>query len=355
MIRLHELPIDDVILVRLMPTDENGEIQSKLARDFEGILSNTVPKARLQDALKAAYDGLVASGLLERHGRARIRITEAGRDRAAAYLGYTPSTAKPTWTRLRDVWLVTKALGLPPPHNAPVESALAKAEGIRAAIMWAHFDLPFETYPTLTRARDALLWRRLVSSDVAARLAERIDILTEKAFNQSTVIAELLNEMLDWKRDLDREQALTQLVAQIVGAKNAKPPELRNAILRAAVSFGENRKEPVVETAVAEPAVADRVDYDQFARAVKAAAAACTTGRFGDNEVFISHVWEHWRRGGPDRTYDLALFKEHLVEASRLRKLDLSRADMAYALDQNDVSASEIKRFDNTLHFIRLD
>ena len=55
--------------------------------------------------------------------------------------------------------------------------------------------------------------------------------------------------------------------------------------------------------------------------------------------------------------HDITLhdIKKRLITANRMRKLDLSRADLAYALNQKDVLSSEIKHANSSFHFIRLD
>ena len=75
----------------------------------------------------------------------------------------------------------------------------------------------------------------------------------------------------------------------------------------------------------------------------------------GDYKVFISRVWETMQQQHPDLQLSLAEFKQRLVTANQQRLLTLSRADMAYALDANDVAASAINHMNSTFHFIRLD
>jgi hypothetical protein len=79
------------------------------------------------------------------------------------------------------------------------------------------------------------------------------------------------------------------------------------------------------------------------------AAHAATSGRFGDEKVFISHV----HRALDDRSLSLEAFKERLVAAQRAGLLELSRADLVGAMPEIDVRASEIDSLGAAFHFIR--
>lgn len=87
-----------------------------------------------------------------------------------------------------------------------------------------------------------------------------------------------------------------------------------------------------------------------FAARVQAAGRQVPpAGRFG-SKAFIHAVWAIGR-------FDesLAEFKAMLVEANRLRLVDLSRADMPEALDPYNVQRSEIRHLGAVFNFIRVD
>lgn len=101
-----------------------------------------------------------------------------------------------------------------------------------------------------------------------------------------------------------------------------------------------------------EPVYVESFDLAVFANTVKTAARECQTGRFGSHKVFINHVWNALKNEAMFREFDLARFKEKLVEANRNHLLTLSRADMAAHLDQDDVLESETHYFNSEYHFI---
>lgn len=92
-------------------------------------------------------------------------------------------------------------------------------------------------------------------------------------------------------------------------------------------------------------------DLAVFARRVLETARTLTTGRFGEDRVFISHVFQALRS---ELGMSEAVFKARLLVANQKRLLSLSRADMVEWMDPTDVTASEIRNLGSTVHFIAL-
>lgn len=117
----------------------------------------------------------------------------------------------------------------------------------------------------------------------------------------------------------------------------------------------EQRRQEVERRKAAE---AKRIDgnaipiEDFAARTLDALNRTPEEARFGDYKVFVSSAWESLRADGVDITLDE--FKQRLIEANQRRLLTLSRADMAYALDQSLVRPSEFEHMNSTFHFIYL-
>jgi hypothetical protein len=89
-----------------------------------------------------------------------------------------------------------------------------------------------------------------------------------------------------------------------------------------------------------------------FAEAALDSARKSRGGHFGEDRVFINHVWKRFRRVHPASGLDLESFKERLLEANRARLLSLARADMSPMLERKDVEASEIHYLTATFHFL---
>jgi hypothetical protein len=146
------------------------------------------------------------------------------------------------------------------------------------------------------------------------------------------------------------------LLLRRAGAQREDPRELRDALLRSWIDAQESTAaEPTSEQsasrAVEGPA---ELDLASFAACVLAAARACGSGRFGDNKVFIAHVWRALQNDPDFPAIDLASFKSRLAEANHSRFLDLSRADLVQAMNPADVEQSELHYLNATFHFVRI-
>jgi hypothetical protein len=79
-----------------------------------------------------------------------------------------------------------------------------------------------------------------------------------------------------------------------------------------------------------------------------------STGRFGEDKVFINHVWQHLREEPRFKELGSEGFKQKLVEANQRRLLNLVAADMNQAFDANEISASRTTQGNATYNFILL-
>jgi len=121
---------------------------------------------------------------------------------------------------------------------------------------------------------------------------------------------------------------------------------LRDAVLRGWISGSVDQ--PDRRPSISPSGLAD------FVQKVRAAAEECASGRFGDNKVFIIHVWRALQNDPDFRGMDLPAFKQRLAEANNARLLDLSRADLVQAMDPDDVRLSEVTYLNAAFHFIRI-
>lgn len=339
MLSLQSITLADLLLSRMLFAGVQGMTASTLKQTLKPIAASELSNAAYSEQIKTSLTALTAKNHLERMSRARYRITALGQQQICDQLGAEINPTRVRWNTFKNADLVAYALQLPM-LSSDTRKEIATADGLRAAILKHAFALPIEDFPTLTQARNALLWQQLCDPAIAAKLQERLPTLRRQPFNQGTVMSALLNELLQASKPLPWEKALPQLIAKITNARRTAPDELRNAILRQALAAPEP------------PAV---LSDSEFAQATKKAAIATQGGRLGDYKVFISRVWETLQQQRPDLQLSLAEFKQWLLKANQQRLLTLSRADMAYALNADDVSASEISHMNSTFHFIRLD
>ncbi len=247
-----------------------------------------------KEGFAAAEDQLSRAGQLEASGRggARLRVTEAGRTRARAAFG-VPADISPGKGGGWAWWRDRYAV-----PRALGMRRVDSAEALRAALLRRLYlpELPADTAEGNLRATvDLLLAKRLQTAQPGA------------------------------------------------GA-------FRQAALRAWLQGGPSEKPAPVPPQGGLPE-----DLPSFATRVRAAATGCPTGRFGDNKVFISHVWNALVSGGSAAAGQERAFKERLVRANTAGLLRLSRADLAGAHDAADVRASETPYLGEVFHFLRLD
>jgi hypothetical protein len=272
-------------------------------------------------------------------------LTLDGRRRALAFLGIDELKPKTTWTTLKKVHLPARVLGIPAASDATIK-ALSSDPIFKAVLLKQEYDLPVAVLPRLDDVIDALVWRLLGFRNTARKL----DL---KALKTA-----LLNRELGDGRATDFKKAANQLLARRLGARRDDSKELRDAVLRGwidrdpALRAGgeQTRKSLPIPPVSPLPAF----DLATFAERVKAAAGGCVTGRYGDNKVFIAHVWKVFQSDPLFQNMDLAAFKHYLAEANNARLLDLSRADLVQAMNPDDVRQSEVRYMNASFHFVRI-
>jgi hypothetical protein len=275
-------------------------------------------------------------------------LTAEGHHRGLEFLGVSQLRPKTTWAVLRKTYLPTCALGMPASSEV-LFKALSSEPTFQAVLLKRQYDLSIAELPKPDEATDGLAWK-LIGFDGEGR-----------KFNPKNVKTAVFNRALGDGRAADFKKAATRLLAQRLGARRDDPKELRDAVVRGWIDQEENGADPAESAGVlpkSSPAssaqVRPTVDLPSFAEQVKSAARECPTGRFGDNKVFIAHVWKALQIDPAFRTMELDAFKEHLAEANNARLLDLSRADLVQAMDPDDVRQSEVHYLSATFHFVRI-
>jgi hypothetical protein len=325
-----DVPIaESLILARLLPAGEKGETAVKIAADLKPLLGEvpTVePLASLK--VKGLVEDLPAKGKSKKPA-SKARLTEQGRSAALGFLGVDVLPPKTNWGTIRKSYLTLRALGVP--ATAETLKKLGTDAGLKPALLKRLHALPIGDAPTLAQATDALTWKLLgVDSDAKLSVAAIQRALFHRALGDPG------------GRPIDPKKAVDHLVAKGLGTSSADAKKFRDAaLLKWIEAAGRVRAAPASDIA-------------DFAARVKAAAAGCRTGRFGDNKVFVVHVWRALKETSEFMGGDFPAFKAKLAEANNLRLLDLARADLVPAMDPEDVGLSEIQHLGATFHFIRI-
>ncbi|MCB0127950.1 MAG: hypothetical protein KDE58_37050, partial [Caldilineaceae bacterium] len=342
MLSLQPITLADLLLSRLLFAGVQGMTTSTLKQSLKAVAGSELSNAAYTEQMNHALAALAERNYVRQIRRARYQMTDDGQQNICNQLGVKAVPTRLRWHTFKNADLVAHALRLPALAN-DTRQQIANADGLRAAILKHYYELPVDNFVTLTEARNALLWQQLCDPKTATHLQERLPTLRRQTFNQGTVMSALLNDLLQASKPLPWEKALPQLIAKITNAKRTAPDELRNAILRQALvtpATATNKDTSTPPVNGTNPGAEPRpvvLSDSEFARITKEAATATEGGRLGDYKVFISRVWETMQQQHPDLQLSLAEFKQRLIAANQQRLLTLSRADMAYALDPEDV------------------
>ena len=358
-------PVGCLVLLRLLPPGDKGESPTKIQKDLEPLLSHRWSGVPLSGALNHAIDDLKASGLVTfllgktRKAATKICLTANGHQRALEILGVAKLRPKTTWNIIRKTHLPALALNLPVSTDAQFKTISADAS-FRAILLKRQYNLPTAEVPKPDDAIDALVWK-LIGFEGETR-----------KFNVKNVKAAVLNRALGDGRATDFKKAANRLIARDTGARRDDSNELRDAIVRAWVARctpadvedagekprrageGETNGSATTSPSALPTLVETETDLITFAERVKAAAHACPTGRYGDNKVFIAHVWKTLQSDPDYSGMTLDAFKHRLTRANNARLLDLGRADLIQAMDPEDIRLSEVHYLNATFHFVRI-
>lgn len=287
--------ISNLILARLaLAGRDKGETRSTASKDLWPLFER-MTKAEWDRVFEEKASGLIENGLAARFGRARYRVTGTGESAALKFLGVAELPERTKWERVKNWLLTAQALALNP-SSAKVQAHLKKSDGLRACILKQRHKLPTGELPTATQVMDLL-------------------------------------------------------AGQAVGARRSGAAELRQALLRQWID-GLAHSSPEQGLATAQTPTDET---QAFSSEVLAVARGCDTGWFGDNKVFIAHVWRKLHASGSAYAVDEQQFKQRLVEANRAGYLRLSRADLVEAMNPDDVAASATHYLGETFHFVRTD
>lgn len=279
-------------------SQQDGGTPHQITKALQTLRDEREGEDERRHAIDAEVSLLTQAGWVTHVRKAALTLTAGGRRAALAALEWKTLPSKADW---RSIKKRLSALALEQPR-LPLEDEKADE---KAAILARHHGLAIAANPTRQQLYDAFLWRAL-------------NVETAAPFTVPAAVEALFNQMLGSSSRLSLEQALEQLVARVAKVSTPLPK-----------------------------------DDGAFAARVLEAARGTTTGRFGDDKVFISHVLRQLEGEGTV-VGDTEVFKERLVAAHRRGLLSLSRADLVDAMTPADVEASESRYLSATFHFVRI-
>ena len=344
--------LSDLILARLLPSKNSVGI-STLHSDLNQLYHGKLSKRHVEQALTQLRE----AGLLESvKGQ---RLSDSGRKRALAYLGLSQAPARLNWPTVRDKYLLAKALGGAAPSDYNKLAAL---------LLKRRLDLPVGTTETLNGVFEAIACRVLGFRDYHS-LRQLRPLLLAKSIGSNEPLSEpervLPRVLLDCQSSGLRGMRQAAL-SEWLDPAGCKPVTLPNLLAGAPASPGDaatgtakprskpkSKSQPQPQpqpTAPAKP-----LDLQQFARTVLAAARTCPSGWFGDDQVFINHVWKQLADHAELAHLGLEGFKEKLIEAHQKGLLELRRADLVQLMDPHDVAESTARLYHAVFNFIRVN
>ena len=343
-----------------------GATLGEMARDLAPYVTHKLAPAAWRNGLTQTVAALAAQGLLVRHPRNRLELTERGRTAIREELG--GKVLPRGWEDIRDICLIALALDLiERPESA--RKALAKPDGLRAAILQRAYGLQIKGPPTAAKLRSALALaalERAFGNSIKAGLGGRTGF--------SGKAGRLLAAQLSARpRDFGTDQRLiAALAAEKIGSFQTDADSLRVAILRTFVSLPgaspapqrQPSSPPAAETrpvprpadlSPPRPAAAARPDLQGFARAVLAAATAGAEGWPGNRKAFISQVWRTIESRHPEWGLSIVEFKAMLAEAHRTGHITLANADLKDKRNMRELQESAIAYKNTVWHFVRAE
>jgi hypothetical protein len=355
-----------LVLVRIASAAD-GLSKTGLAADLAALIAHRIAAAQWRALMEREIVALADAGLVAMTG-ARLQASDAGIARAALFLGLKGDLPR-SWDEVHEVRLIAKALGL---EREPAKrlSALATADGLRAAIVQKAFGLKIRGVATPSRLRvglAAVALERAFGNQLEAGLAGKLG-LSAKAGRL------LAGQLAKKPRDFGTDARLVAaLAAEHVGVSQANLPALRLAVLRRYLDGPDKpaaRARPPAKAPIARPRLVEtapapapapapvepgRPDLAGFAREVRRHAEVRAQGWSGNRKAYISHVWHQLRDQRPEWGLSVIEFKCMLIEAHRAGSLALANADLKDASNIASLQESAVVYKNAVFHFIRVD
>lgn len=252
-------------------------------------------------------------------------LTETGRARALEFWQIDRLPPRIRWEALQRDYLVPRLLGI----NLANVIEKDRPKAVLAGVVKTLHDLPEDVASDPQSVIHALAWRQLGIESTARFTPEAVVARTLLDSEKKTTAGDLTRQLA--------ERGLESSGRDLVPA----------ALKRWLEGVDQTRSTASSKTGSAP-------GLDNFASTALSAARSNSTGRFGTNKVFISHVWNALRRDPQHADLPLPKFKQRLLDAHRQGLLELSRADLVERMPADDLASSETHYFDATFHFVCL-
>lgn len=346
---------------------DEGATRPELAREL-GPYVGVGPVARMP--IEAELAQLVRAG----HAiESRSRFTASPEGVEKLYADLNIKALPKTWTELRDIRLVGKALGLErePPSRL---KGLTEPDVLRAEVLIKFYGLALKGSSSPIKLRTALAVTALERA-FGNRIKGELSASTGLNAKASRVLA---GQLLLKPRDAGTDKRLVaMLAAEAVGSPRIDIDLLRVGILGRyalgkSAAAPSSRPEPVaalpatvaVQPAVPAPASAasaqrpsasNRPDLPGFVKVVQAAACAHAEGWPGNRKALISRVYAAIMKEHSGWGLSLVEFKAMLAECHRIGKLALVTADLKDKRILDELKQSQIVYKNTVWHLVRVE
>ena len=316
----------------------------RLARELWPIVAEKLSPIVWQQMLDDTLMALAGKDLVSLVGQ-HFRVTKRGKTWRDARLGYAVPTGL-TWPKLRDVHLMSRALGLS--GSAPKVRELLNAGGLRRLVLEQGFGIRLRGREKAAGTRDILArlaLRRGTASGELARASSRLDAAQRRAQAASLIgLAPVPS---------NDNHLIAAIAAGKVGAPDTSSAALRLQLLRrymtreglgsATKSSANRRRKPA------------KLTLEAFISAVRDTTGRIGQGWSGNRKALISRVFPALIEAHPEWGLDMARYKSLLIEAHQAGRLQLVHADLKDKKIQGDLAASATAYRNMILHYVRVE
>ncbi|MEM7775876.1 MAG: hypothetical protein AAF732_09730 [Pseudomonadota bacterium] len=332
----------------------SGATNGEIIRDLGPFAAHRLSPSEFRTEMTAALGDLAYRRLFT-ETRGRLRVTALGEEAAHTLLGWRGMPA--AWPEVRDAHVTALALGMADAAQTRIR-LLARPDGLRAAVLQAHFGFKLRRVPTLARVRSALAGIALKQA-FGNTLPDGMQLHDRVNARSSRLLAAHLSRT---PRDFGSDgRLIAALAAEVLGTPQSDVGSVRLAVFRRYVAQRLLAEDERADADVQLPRgpgqstlVHARPDLEGFKDAVLEAAEASATGWAGSRKALICDVWDEVRTRFPDWRLSEVEFKGMLTQAHRTGHLSLAHADLK-SKEQTAALQRSAVNYNNTVwHFVRL-